>query len=255
MCNSKLRQGNVFTPVCHSVHRGSLSRGSLPTESLSGGDLCIGGLGVYVQGVSVQGFSVQGVSFRGISVGWGSLSGGVCVWGVSVQGGLCQGDPPPVWWHVGGTHPTGRHSCLIIISVFHAKRAPATFILFGRITHFGFETLCKPSFWEKRQKYFKIDIEEACCIAVNQLTILQIPTPFPSVCPSMCLSIQVLSHLIWFSTTQTTFTSKYLSLHRQLMCEQKEEGFCVPKPTNVTHKNMEFRSDILFVEFQVVKWN
>ena len=62
---TKLRQGNVFTSVCDSVHRGSLSRRGL----------CPGG-------VSVQG-------------GQGSLSeGGLCPWGlcprgVPVQGGLC----------------------------------------------------------------------------------------------------------------------------------------------------------------------
>ena len=67
---TKLRQGNVFTPVCDSVHRrvsvqgslcpgGSLSRGVSVGESLS-------------TVVSVQGVSVQGVS----------------VWGISVHGGL-----------------------------------------------------------------------------------------------------------------------------------------------------------------------
>ena len=55
----KLRQGNVFTPVCDSVHRGDLC-----LEGLCPGGLCQG----------------QGVSF----------------WGVSVQGCLCQEDPRTV---------------------------------------------------------------------------------------------------------------------------------------------------------------
>ena len=117
-----LGQGNVFTPVCHSVHKGvSLSQhasqvtwqvGLYPEGSLSRGHLS---RLISVQGVSVQGVlcpeglclgvSVQGVSFqlgslsrgslsRGVSVK-GSLSRGVSVQGVSVQvGGLCQADPP-----------------------------------------------------------------------------------------------------------------------------------------------------------------
>ena len=103
---TKLREGNSFTPVCDSVHRGvsvqggvsaqggslskgegSLSKGegslSKGEGSLSKGDLCPGALcprGVSVQGggVSVQGVSVQGGSLfrgqRGLCPG-GSLSG------------------------------------------------------------------------------------------------------------------------------------------------------------------------------------
>ena len=48
---TKLREGNVFTPVCHSVQGGSLSRGSLS------------------RGVSVEG------SLRGGSLSRGSVSG------------------------------------------------------------------------------------------------------------------------------------------------------------------------------------
>ena len=59
---TKLRQGNVFTPVCDSVHRG----------------------------VSVlactTGHMTRGSLFRG-SLSWGvSVQGGVSVWGVSAQG-------------------------------------------------------------------------------------------------------------------------------------------------------------------------
>ena len=63
----KLWEGNVFTPVCDSVH----SR-------------------VSVQGVSVQGDSVQGVSIQEDSVQGESLSGGLCP-RVSVQGDSVQG--------------------------------------------------------------------------------------------------------------------------------------------------------------------
>ena len=44
---TKLREGNVFTPVCHSVHRGICVWGSVSGGSLSGGSLS--------KGVSVQG--------------------------------------------------------------------------------------------------------------------------------------------------------------------------------------------------------
>ena len=72
---TKLRQGNVFTPVCDSVHRGvSLSRGV---------------------SVSVQGFSIQGVS----------VQGGLC----QVDPPL-----PYSYIHAGGIHHTGMHSCYYI---------------------------------------------------------------------------------------------------------------------------------------------
>ena len=73
----KLRQGNVFTPMCHSAHR----EGGLYTSihhrpndqggSLSRGDLCPWGSlskGVSVQRISVQGISVKGSLSRGVSV-------------------------------------------------------------------------------------------------------------------------------------------------------------------------------------------
>ena len=70
----KLREGNVFTPVCHSVHR----RGLCPGGSLS-------------RGLSVQ----RGFLSKGLSVKGGLCPEGVSVQrGVSVQGDLCQGDPP-----------------------------------------------------------------------------------------------------------------------------------------------------------------
>ena len=102
---TKLWQGNVFTPVCDSVHGegGSLSRGGVlcPEGGLCPGGLCPGGVcpevsmsrvslcggGVSVQGevLGLGGVSVQGVSLSRVSLSRGSVS----------RGGLCQGDPPP----------------------------------------------------------------------------------------------------------------------------------------------------------------
>ena len=67
---TKLREGNVFTPVCHSIHR----------------------WGVSVRGVSVRG---SGLCSRGISV-----------WGLSVQRGLC----PREGLSPGGALPGGSLS-------------------------------------------------------------------------------------------------------------------------------------------------
>ena len=48
-CKRSLGQGSVFTPVCHSVHRGALCPGGgLCPGGLSGGSLSKGGLGLGV---------------------------------------------------------------------------------------------------------------------------------------------------------------------------------------------------------------
>ena len=75
---TKLRQGNVFTPVCG---RGSLSR-----------------RWASVQGVSVQAGHCPGE--EGLCPGWGSLSGSSLSMGVSVQRVSVQGDPPPKYGYV-----------------------------------------------------------------------------------------------------------------------------------------------------------
>ena len=80
-------QGNVFTPVCHSVHMGGLPR--------------------------VGGFCIQGRSAF-----MGSVSGG----SASREG---WADPPPrdTWdtmgygLQPGGTHPTEMHSCKNMLSL------------------------------------------------------------------------------------------------------------------------------------------
>ena len=125
----KLRQGNVFTPVCDSVHKGvsvqggvsvggvsvrrSLSRGSLSRRVSVQGSRSLSrslsrGVSVPVQGVSVQGGLCTcpgglcpGGSLSGGSLSWGLSQADICV-GVSVQsrgggslssgGGLCLGE-------------------------------------------------------------------------------------------------------------------------------------------------------------------
>ena len=105
---TKLRKGNVFTPVCHSVQGGlcsggrgvSVQGGLCPAVSLSGASLSRGvcpGMSLSRQSPCLGGVSVRGVSGQGegLCPGGGSLSRGR----VSVQGkglcqrGLCQGDP------------------------------------------------------------------------------------------------------------------------------------------------------------------
>ena len=84
---TKLRQGNVFTPVCHSVHggRGSLSQHAAHDQGglSGGGGLC---LGVSIQEGLSRGVSVQ----AGVSVREGGVCpGGLCPGEVSCPGGLC----------------------------------------------------------------------------------------------------------------------------------------------------------------------
>ena len=84
----KLRQGNVFTPVCDSVHR----KGLCPWRR--GWFLSHGAGAVSVQG----GVCVQ----EGLCLGGGGVRpGGLCQ-GVSVQGYLCPGGLCP-----GGLCPEG----------------------------------------------------------------------------------------------------------------------------------------------------
>ena len=68
---TKLREDNVFTPVCHSVQGGgSLSRGGLCPEG--GGVLC-------PEGCMSGGSLSKGDLSWGVSVQGGSLPRGVCV--------------------------------------------------------------------------------------------------------------------------------------------------------------------------------
>ena len=81
-----LGQGNIFTPVCHSVHRGGVP----------------GPGGCFVPGCTCS---------WGVPGPWG-----VCLLPRGVPGprGMPGGDPPLRTATVaGGTHPTGKHSCWI----------------------------------------------------------------------------------------------------------------------------------------------
>ena len=106
---TKLRKGNVFTPVCHSVQGGlcsggrgvSVQGGLCPAVSLSGASLsrgvCPGGLcpgmSLSRQSLSWRGFCPGGLCVQGsLSRGRVSVQGSLSM-GVSVQRGLCQGDP------------------------------------------------------------------------------------------------------------------------------------------------------------------
>ena len=83
---TKLQEGNVFTPVCHSVHGGSLSQYApqvtWPGVGLCPGSLCPGGL------------CPGGVCPGGLCPG-GSLPREVSVQGGPCPGGPLSGRPPP----------------------------------------------------------------------------------------------------------------------------------------------------------------
>ena len=86
---TKLGQGYIFTGICHSVNR----------EGVPGLGVCLVQGGCLVRGVP---------GLKGCLVLGGSAPGG------SAPGGVPGGDPPKTT-AVGGTYPTGMHSCLIII--------------------------------------------------------------------------------------------------------------------------------------------
>ena len=86
-----LGQGNIFTPVCHSVHGGRcLLPGGVPAPG-----------GCLVWGVPGLG---------------GAWSGGVCSWGVCSWGCLvpegCLVETPQTATAAGSTHPSGMDSCV-----------------------------------------------------------------------------------------------------------------------------------------------
>ena len=116
-----LGQGNIFTPVCHSVHRGGdawlLQRGH--AWLLLGGHVwLLGGRAWLLPGgacvVAPRGACMVApggacVVAPGGMYGW---SRGACM----VAGGACMGydDTQRYGQWAGGTHPTGMHSCLHI---------------------------------------------------------------------------------------------------------------------------------------------
>ena len=74
--SAKLRKGNVFTPVCHSVHMGVCVVGDVHGMGMTGGHAWPGG-----------------------RAWWGEV--GACV---AVEMATAAG----------GTHPTGMHSCIYL---------------------------------------------------------------------------------------------------------------------------------------------
>ena len=80
-----------------------------------------GGGGVHCPGGGRRcpgGYLSRGVSVREDLCPGGSLFGGSLSKGVSVREDLCPAGSllgsPPIWKRVGGTHPTGMHSCLLV---------------------------------------------------------------------------------------------------------------------------------------------
>ena len=140
-----LGQGNIFTPVCHSVHGGG-GRAWLPggwRAWLPGGAWLLGGMhgwqggacmvkgGMHGEGGVVHGKGGACMAKGGMHGkrgawwrGWHVWRRGVCVakgghawWrGDAWQKGGCGMHPPrdTAGHCAGGTHPTGMHSCLIL---------------------------------------------------------------------------------------------------------------------------------------------
>ena len=109
---TKVWEGNVFTPVCDSFERGSLCqrgfllgggypKGVCPWGSLSMGGLC---MGISVKGISVWRSLCPGGSHL-CSGGLISVQGGL----ISVQRGLCA------WGLCQGDHPYGKERPVCIL--------------------------------------------------------------------------------------------------------------------------------------------
>ena len=119
-----LGQGNIFTPVCHSVHRGEggmCGCWGACMVALGGMCGCSGGACVVALGGDVHGCSggMHGCSggvggMHGCSGGhvWLLLGGRGCAW--LLPGGHALGMMRYDQW-ASGTHPTGMHSCYIPI--------------------------------------------------------------------------------------------------------------------------------------------
>ena len=107
---TKLRQGNVFTPVCHSVHRGGwVSVPACTTGHMTGGGVLSGGS--LTAGLCLGGLCPGRSLFRGLCpvhlCPVGSLSRRVSIWR-----GICPGGSPsggsllgrPLHMVMGGRH-------------------------------------------------------------------------------------------------------------------------------------------------------
>ena len=100
-----LGQGNIFAPVCHSVHGG----GVIPACIAGGIPAC------FAAGLLGEGGGIPACLATGLQGGspgpqpGGKLRGlaGGCI------PACTEAAPPPTWTATasGGTHPTGMHSC------------------------------------------------------------------------------------------------------------------------------------------------
>ena len=117
-----LGQGNIFTPVCHSVHRGGIPAciaGSIPTCLAAGGrcaiPACIGEWGVLLLGVPGPG----GAWSRGMpGLGGGSAPGGSAPGGPASRG-VPGGDPPPGLLLLRAVRILLE--CILVCTIFHYR--------------------------------------------------------------------------------------------------------------------------------------
>ena len=103
-------QGNIFTPVCHSVHRGGVCSGGVSATGGSGprGVSAPGGVwspGGGGWGCLLLGGLVPGGSGPG---GWGLVPGGCLLWGDLVLGGVCPPKIKKIFFFTLGIPPPPR---------------------------------------------------------------------------------------------------------------------------------------------------
>ena len=140
-----LRQGNVFTPVCHSVHR-EVSVWWVSVQGVSvKGALCPGGLcqrGSLSRGSLSKRLSVQGVSVKGAL-----CPGGLCQRGSLSRGSLSRRDLCP-----GGLCPGGLCPGLSVQGGSLSRRSPSM-VTCG----------CYASYWNAFLLLFAFDLDQFAC--------------------------------------------------------------------------------------------
>ena len=111
-----LGQGNIFTPVCHSVHKGRVCLVVGVVHGCQGGMCGCRGEGacMVARACMVAGECVWLLGASVVAGGHAWLPGGhVWLGACMVAGGACIGYTTRYGQGAGGTHPTGIHSCLI----------------------------------------------------------------------------------------------------------------------------------------------
>ena len=119
-------EGYVFTPVCHSVHRG---RG-----------VCMAGGGGHVwQGGMVGGMCGRGACVVGAMHGGGPCMAGACVAGRHAWQGAYMARMPPEVTTIYGqyrTHPTVMHSCFcFVLGLFFVSKMFEHIFLHFQFSH------------------------------------------------------------------------------------------------------------------------